>query len=155
MPGFDVELGRNKRRNGRPVPKPDTGDITAEEIIFPMVNMMMTGMARCGDGADFEWSDLDDVVVLQNSETVFRDRCDSAPQSLHVIAEDAGRGCDQLRGIDEMLSAAGMDVNCGTELRESPGRTGVIKMNMTDEDVPNVVSRSTNLPQPVYNIVEG
>src|SRR4030095_6491139 len=89
MPGFDMQLRRNERRNRRPVLEPDTGDITAEESIFPMINMMMTGMARCGDGADFERSHLNDVFVFQNSDAFFRDRGDTAPSSLHVVAVDA------------------------------------------------------------------
>ena len=54
-----------------------------------------------------------------------------------------------------MLSATGMDVNRGTKLGESPGRAGVIEMNMAEEDMPDVVSGSTNLLQPGYNIVKG
>jgi len=152
MPRFDVQLWRNKRRNRRPVPEPDTGDVTAEEIIVPMVNMMMTGMARCGDGADFKRGHRDDRFVFQNSDAVFRDRCDSAPQPLHVVAEDPGSGCDQLGGIDEVLSPTGVDVNRRSKLGESPGRASVIKMNMTEEDISDVVSRSTNLPKRSYDI---
>src|SRR4029078_11205307 len=122
MPRFDVQLWRNKRRNRRPVPEPDTGDVTAEEIIVPMVNMMMTGMARCGDGADFKRGHRDDRFVFQNSDAVFRDRCDSAPQPLQVSAEAPCRGCDQLGGIDEVLSPTGVDVNRRSKLGESPGR---------------------------------
>jgi hypothetical protein len=74
---------------------------------------------------------------------------------LHVVTEDAGRGRDQLGGIDEMLSATGMDVNRGTKLSESPGRAGVIEMNVTEEDVLNVVRRRTNLSKPGDDIVKG
>ena len=147
-----MQLRRNKRRNRRPVPKPDTGDITAEEIIVPMVNMMMTGMARCGDGTDFKWSHRDNRFVFQNSDPVSRDRRDLAPQLLHIVAEDPGSGCNQLGGINEMLSPFGMDVNRRSKLGESPGRAGVIKMNMTEKDMPDVVSRSTNLPKRGYDI---
>jgi hypothetical protein len=49
----------------------------------------------------------------------------------------------------------GMDVNRRTKLGESPGRAGVIKMNMTEEDMPDVVSRSTTLPERSYNILKG
>ena len=146
MPGFDVQLRRNKRRNGRPVAEPDPGDIAAEHVLFPMVNMMMIGMARCGDGANFEGRHRDDIVVFQNSDAFCRDRRDSAPQSWQVVAEDAGSGCDQFGGIDEVLSAAGMDVNRGTKFGESPGRAGVIEMNMAEKNMLNVVSRRTNLP---------
>src|SRR4029453_16569034 len=155
MPRFDVQLRRNKRRNRRSVPEPDTGDITTEEIIFPMINMMMTGMARCGGGAGFKRGPRDDRFVFQNSDAVFRDRCDSAPQPLHVVAEDPGSGCDQLSRIDEVLSPTGMDVNRRSKLGESPGRAGVIKMNMTEEDMPDGVSRSTNLQKRSCDIIKG
>ena len=54
-----------------------------------------------------------------------------------------------------MLSAAGMHVNRGPKLGESPSRAGVIEMNMTEKDMPDVVSRSTNLPQRDNDIVKG
>jgi len=54
-----------------------------------------------------------------------------------------------------VLRATGMDVNRGAKLGESPGRAGVIKMNMTEEDMPDVVSRSTNLSKRGYDIVKG
>jgi hypothetical protein len=116
---------------------------------------MMTGMAGRGDGADFELGYPNDVLVLQNSDAFFRDWRALAPQSLQIVAEDAARGCDQLRGIDEMLSATGVNINRGSKVGESPGRPGVVKMNMTQEDVLNVVSGSTNLPKGGYDIVKG
>src|SRR5437763_729778 len=108
MPGFDLQLRRNKRRYRRSDSEPDTGDIAAEEIIFPTINMMMTRMTRGGDGGDFKRGDHDDCFVFQNSDAVFRDRCDSAPQSVHVVTVDPGSGCDQLGGINEVLSSARM-----------------------------------------------
>ena len=150
-----MQLRRNKRRNGRAVAEADAGDIAAEEIIFPMVNMMMTGMAWRGDSADCELAHVNDIVVLQNSDAFFRDRRDLAPQSLHVVAEDAARGCDQFGGIDEMLSTTGMNINRGPELGKTPSRTGVVKMDMTEENVLNIVSGSTELAEPGDDIVKG
>ena len=150
-----MQLRWNKRRNGRALSEADTGDIAAEEIIFPMVNMMMTGMAWRGDGADFELTYLNNIVVLQNSEAFFRDRRDFAPQSLHVVAEDPRSGCDQLGGINEVLSPTRMDIDRRSKLGKSPGRAGVIKVNMTEEDMLNIVSRSTKLAQRGDDIVKG
>src|SRR2546428_10014793 len=154
MPRLDVQLRRDKRRNRRPVPEPDTGDITPEEVIFPVVNMMMTGMARCGDCADFERGHVDDLLVFQNSDALFRDGCDSAPQPLHVAAEDSGRGPHQFRGVDEVPSPTGMDVNSRTKFGESPGCAGVIAMNVTEKNVPDVVRRDANLPKRGHDIVK-
>src|SRR5438309_9541042 len=107
MPGFDVQLRRNKRRNRRPVPEADTGNITAENSIVPMVNMMVTGMARCGDGSDFKRGHRDDRFVFQDSVAYFRDGCDSAPHSLHVVAADSCSGRYQLGGVNQLLSSEG------------------------------------------------
>jgi hypothetical protein len=54
-----------------------------------------------------------------------------------------------------MLNATRMNINRGPKLGESPGRAGVVKMNMTEEDVPNVVSRRTKPPKRSYDIVKG
>jgi len=116
---------------------------------------MMTGMARRGDGADFELAYLNDVLVLQNSDAFLRDRRDLAPQSLHVVAEDAVCRCNQFGGIDEVLSATRMNINRGPKLGEVPGRTGVVKMDMTEEHMLNVVSGSTKLAKPGGDIVKG
>src|SRR5207237_9542764 len=104
-PGFDVQLRRNKRRNGRTVAEPDTGDITTEKAIIPMVNVMMTGIARCGDGADFERGYLNDVLVFQNPDAFFRHRRDLAPQSLHVVAQHAARGWAEFGWTGELRCA--------------------------------------------------
>jgi hypothetical protein len=54
-----------------------------------------------------------------------------------------------------MLSAAGMNVNRGPKLGETPGRAGMVKVNMTEEDVLNVVSGSADLPKRSDDIVKG
>ena len=74
---------------------------------------------------------------------------------MHVVTENAGRGGDQLRGVNEVLRTAGMDINRRTKLGESPGCAGVIEMDMTDENMPDVVSGGTNLPKRGYDIVKG
>ena len=149
-----MQLRRNKRRNGRALSEPDTGDIAAEESIFPMVNVMMSGMAGRGDGADFELACLNEVLVLQNSDALLRNRRDLAPQSLHVVAEDAAGRCNQFGGIEEMLRATRMNINRGPNLGEAPSRTGVVKMDMTEEDMLNIVSGSTKLAKRGDDVVK-
>src|SRR4029079_10752488 len=83
------------------------------------------------------------------------DRRDLAPQFLHVVAEDATRRCNHFGGIDEMLSATRMNINRVTTLGEAPGRTRVVKMTMTEEDMLNIVSGSTKLAKRGYDIVKG
>jgi hypothetical protein len=54
-----------------------------------------------------------------------------------------------------MLSAAGMDVNRSSKLGESPRCAGMIEMNVTEKEMPDIVSRSTNLPKRSYDIIKG
>jgi hypothetical protein len=54
-----------------------------------------------------------------------------------------------------MLSATRMNINRGPKLGEAPGRTRVVKMNMTEEDMLNIVSGSTKLAKRGYDIVKG
>lgn len=150
-----MQLGRDKRRDGGAVPEPDAGDISAENVVPPMVNVMVTGMAWRCDRPDFERGDRDDLIVFENSDAFCRDGCDVTPQPLHVLPKDARCGCDQLGGIGEVLGAAGMDVNGGAKLGETPGRPRVIKMNMTEEDMLNVVSGRPNIFKRSDNVVEG
>src|SRR5438067_13514455 len=107
--------------------------------------MMMTDVARCGDGADFKRGHRDDRLVFQNSDAVFRDRCDSAPQSLHVVAEDPGSGRDQLGGINEVLSPAGGAENLPSNLGRPQGGPAVVKSNPTRAHTPDVVIERTNI----------
>jgi hypothetical protein len=48
-----------------------------------------------------------------------------------------------------------MDVNNRTKLGESPGCAGVIEMNVTEKNVPHVVSRGADLPKRGNDIVKG
>ena len=54
-----------------------------------------------------------------------------------------------------MLSATRMNINRGPKLGEAPGRTGVVKMDMTEENVLNIVSGSTKLVKRGDDIVKG
>jgi hypothetical protein len=48
-----------------------------------------------------------------------------------------------------------MDVNRRAELGESPRRASVVEMNVTEEDMLNVASRSANVPQSSNDISKG
>ena len=54
-----------------------------------------------------------------------------------------------------MLGATGMNINRGPKLGESPGRAGMVKMDMAEENMLNVVSGSTKLAKRGDDIAKG
>jgi len=53
-----------------------------------------------------------------------------------------------------MLSPTRMNINSGLKIGEAPSRTGVVKMDMTEEDVLNIVSGCTKLAKRGNDIVK-
>src|SRR5437588_2096048 len=154
-PRFDVEFGRNKRRSQRTAAKPNTGNIAAEHGIVPVINVMMAGVTRCCDRANFEWGDADKFVVLQNADAFWSDPGKFSPQLFHLVAVKTSRRGNQLSRIDEMGRAARMHVDRRAQFREPPGRAGVIEMDMTEKDAPNVARIEPKFAELVRDIVEG
>ncbi len=134
-----MQLRRNERWNRRAVADANTGDVAAENLILPMINMMMSGVARRGDGANFKRRHLYDFIVFQNFDALRRHRPDPAPKTLHVVTENARGRLDQLCWIDQVRRAARMDVNRCSRFRESPRGPGVIEMNMAEKNVAHVL----------------
>src|SRR5437868_2809764 len=94
MPRFDMELGRNKRWDGRPITQADTSDIASEDIIVPMINMMMACVPRSRDCLHFKRRHADNVSILKDSDVLFRDGSNPAPEFFHIGAEDASGRLD-------------------------------------------------------------
>ena len=134
-----MQLRRNEWGNWRPVADANACDVAAENIVVPMINMMMTGVAGRGDGANFKRRHLYDFIVFQNFDALRRHRPDPAPKTLHVVTENARGRLDQLPRIDQVRRAARMDVNRCSRFRESPRGPGVIEMNMAEKNVAHVL----------------
>ena len=48
-----------------------------------------------------------------------------------------------------------MNINGGAQLSETPGRTGMVEMNVAEEDVANIARFEANSPELVRNVIEG
>src|SRR5688572_7576245 len=145
QPRFDIQLRRNKGWNRWTAADPHSGHVATENGVVPMIDMMMAGVAGSRDRANFELANTDDVVVLQNSNALRRHRVDLSPKPFHFVAVKASGGSDELCRIDQVGRAAWMDVDRRAELRETPGRAGVIEMNMAEENVPDVLKAEASL----------
>ena len=120
-----------------------------------MINVVMTGVPGRRDRADFERSDADNIVVLQNFDALLGDRRDAAPESFHVVAVEARGGSDELGGIDEVGRAARMHINRGAKFREAPRGAGMVEMNVAEKNVPDVFRGEMNLAEFRREIFEG
>src|SRR5207237_8098201 len=145
---------RNKLRNRRAFADFKTRDVTAENIVVPMVNMMMTGVTRSGDGANFERRHSHDFIVLQNFDALGRNGRDFPPKPFHVVAENAHGRLDQFCGIEQVRRAAWMHVN-RCSFRETPGGAGMVEMNVTQKNMAHVFRVRPGLSERSSHVTEG
>src|ERR1051326_8620734 len=87
-PRFHLQLRRNEWRNRRSIADPNARNVAAENIVVPMIDMVMTGMPRRCQRANFEWRQANDGVVFQNLDPIRRNRRDFPPKPIHVVAKD-------------------------------------------------------------------
>src|SRR5438477_4134592 len=154
VPGFDVQLRRNKRWDWRTKTDPHAGNIAAKDVIIPMINMMMTGVSGRRDRADLERRKSNDFAVLQPSDAICRHSRNAPPKFFHFIAKDAFSRIDQSRGVDQMRNPTRMHVNRGAQLSESPRCAGVVEMDVTKKHMAHVGWLEADLSQLVNNCLE-
>ena len=150
-----MEFGRNEGRNWRASAQSHPGDIAAEKIVFPLINMVMTGVPGRRDRAHFKSANPDDVQIVDNSDALLGDRREPPPQPFHVVAIDARRRFDESCRIDQVRRSSGMDVNRRAEFRETPGGAGVIEMDVAKENVPHIFGGKSSLLEFRGYVLEG
>ena len=164
VPRFNMQLGRDKWRDGRSAANADTGDITAENAVVPLINMMVTGVPGSSDGANFKRRNTNNFHVLHDPDPLGRDWRDPPPYSSHVVAKNARGRLDEFHGIDQVRRAARMHINgrAGPSLPRDESdrladRTGVlgktprgarmIQMNVTEKDVSDICWANANFSE--------
>src|SRR5437016_7889165 len=119
-----------------------------------MVNMMMTGVTRSGDGTNFERRHSHDFIVLQNFDALGRNGRDFPQKPFHVVAENAHGRLDQFCGIEQVRRAAWMHVN-RCSFRETPGGAGMVEMNVTQKNMAHVFRVRPGLAESSSHVIEG
>src|SRR5438132_2585177 len=153
-PRFDMQLRWDERRNGRPAADAHTGNVPAENIVVPVINVMMACVTGRGDGPNFKRRHTHDFIVFQNSDALRRYRYDATPERLHVLAENARGGLDQFRWIDKVRRTAWVHVNGCSQFSKAPRRTRVIEMNVTEENVAHIFRCESHLAKIDNDIIE-
>src|SRR5438874_13708069 len=69
-PRFDVHLWRDKRGNRRPISETNAGDVTAKDVISPLINGGVPGVAWRLDPPFLKRIDADEVPVLQTTHAL-------------------------------------------------------------------------------------
>ncbi len=101
----------------------------------------MPGVPRGLDDPDLETGDLQHAAVLHRRDAVGRSREDLPPQRVHPVTVDPGGAGQQLARVDQVGRAGGVDVDARPLLRPPAGGPGVIQMDVSDQDVPDVRRR--------------
>ena len=154
-PRFDVQLWGNKGRYRRTAIEMHPGYITAEEMIVPLINVVMGCVTRGGDRADFELADPDRRRIVRWPHLLFCDRTHLTPKATHFRTENSSGGFHQARWIHEVIGADRMNVNRRPGLGQVPGRAGMIEMNVAQKNVPHVLRRKTRDPHFEGESLEG
>src|SRR5512138_170660 len=102
---------------------------------------MVLGMPGCMNRTEAQGTYLDLHAVLSNMQPVLRDRQESPPQSLHLIAIDPASTREQLLGVAHMRRADRMHIDIGALPCEPTRGTGMIQVNVRQQDMSNVLER--------------
>lgn len=96
---------------------------------------MVVGVAGRVQGGEGQAAGFHDVAVIQRGHPFGRGGQDVAPQGCHAVAVDARGGGQQLAGVDEVRRADVVDVELRPLLRPPAGCSGMVEMNVGQQDV--------------------
>src|ERR1700739_46465 len=153
QPRFNMQLRWNERWNRWTIANSNTGNVAAENIVFPVINVVMTGVTRRRNGPNFKRRHTNDFVVFQNLDPLHWHRRNFSPESFHVAAEDSRRRLYQLCRIDQMRCATGMYIN-SRRFREPPRRARVVEMNVAQKNMANVFGIETGFAKIANDVIE-
>src|SRR5581483_4545959 len=121
-----------------------------------MINMMVARVPGRRDCPNLQRPNSDRLVIFQNLDASGRNGREFSPQTLHLVTENARSRFNQLCRVDQMRRTARMDINLRAGAgSEAPRRSGVIKMDVTQKNMSNVVCIEANFLEFVGYVVEG
>ena len=129
--------GRSTRLAAR---QTDARRVTGKCDITQAVGVVVPGVARRIQRRKLQAGDLDHVAVLHGRH-LFR-RCGDrlAPQCIHAGRRRCALALESRRvGINQVRRADFVHVDLRSFLRQPAGCAGMVKMNMCDQDMPDIV----------------
>ena len=120
-----------------------------------MINIVVRSVPGSRERAHFKLTDADHDLVIRDLHLLLGDSAHLSPEPLHFIAENARRRFHQTRWINEVTSAARMDMNRRAQLGETPRRARVIEMDMAEKNVAHIVRREIRRAHRGREILEG
>src|ERR1044071_3688240 len=150
-----MQLWRNEGRNWRTAIQSHPSHVASKNIIFPLINIVMTRVSWSRNRPHFELSHTNEVPIVHDSKTLFADRRESPPQPSHFVTVYAGGGVDQFFRINKMRRTTGMNVDRRTKFGEAPRSSGMVKVDVAKKYMPHVFGSETSFPELFGDIREG
>src|SRR5260221_3741850 len=141
-PHFNINIGRRTRREDRTTSDSHTGDITRkkEALGGEPISIVMLSMPRRLDNLQLHFSGSNYFVVLRDSNRVFRNSFDRAPEIVHLLSVNTGCTSHQPGRIDHVRRSFRMNVDNGAEFfLPAPSSTVVIEMNVGRKKLSNML----------------
>src|SRR5882762_266499 len=141
-PGLNINIGRRTRGEDRTTSDSHTGDITRkkESLGREPISIVMLSVTRRLDNLQIHFSDSNYFTVVRDSDRVFRNSFDRAPEIVHLLSVDPGCTSHQSGGIDHVRRSFRMNVDDRAELfLPAPSSAVVIEMNMCRKKLSNML----------------
>jgi hypothetical protein len=90
------------------------------------------------DGLEGHPAEPDSLAILKGRDLRGGDGLQAAPQQVHGLAVDPLGRAQQLGGVRQMDRAPGVDVDPGPVAGQTPCGTGVVEVDVGEEDVAHV-----------------
>jgi len=150
-PGQEVELGWGRRRPDEAVwPDANTGRIArVEGSVGRVITDVMVGVSGAREDVEVQGP------VSQQPDVPLRDRSELAPQLVERVAVQPAGAPLETRRVDEVGRAhlRDVDLEAGVFANEHAGRSRVIEMDMTEEEVVDVLEGDAAPGEPLLELV--
>ena len=139
VPRFEVDIRRRRRRHHVAVGHhldacgvADEGDAR----VRGEVAHVMRGVAGCVRHLERSPAFLDAFAAVKDDQRLLRHRRDLTPEAVHRVAVQARRARQQLPRIDQVRRSLRVneDAQLGVLADQRPGRSGVIEMDMRNQE---------------------
>src|SRR5690554_968597 len=135
FPIFYMDVRRGAGRNYRALIDFYPSYIPGKYQIAQLPGNMMDSMSGRVKGFDFHFSKTKDLTIRCLLKLLFRDGSHFSPESLHVLPINLSCRVPQPFWGRQMWQAQGVYMYNGTGLRQFPGRTGMVKVDVGKQNM--------------------
>jgi hypothetical protein len=108
---------------------------------------MVPGVTWCVQCDELEAGGINRAIGLYSYDSLGGSGYGPAPQLVHPILVDPFGAGQQFAGVDQVSGAVGVDEYGGALLSPPSGRTGMVEVDVGDQDVPDIAGLDPVLPE--------